>query len=406
MTDFDALSTLDRRPPPRVAVVPLYVVALLMALGLVAAMVVEVDETVLARGVLIPPGDTARLMTETGGRVEQISVAEGQPVAPGQVVLRFEAAEAARMVAALEAQVVAARDEVESLTARAQAQADLAALEVARARDAHAGREAELGGLQEAARLARAEAELVDRRRDRSRVLVGSGDTSQERLEESLREGTAARADLARVRAEVAGRRKDLEGLEKVEQQAAVTGRLAALDAQVQLIGARANLADVLRRLADAQQGVERAVVRAPIAGTLHVLTTRVGEVVPPGAVIARIVPQGGELEAEVEVPASEMASVRQGQTARLSLDAFPFADHGDVAARVIYVAPDATPAGAEGRLPSFRVRLRLERTDAWLQRPLGPGMPLTARMLGRRETLGWWLLRPLRSVSRRLDAP
>ncbi|MCB9545632.1 MAG: HlyD family efflux transporter periplasmic adaptor subunit [Myxococcales bacterium] len=396
----DELSVLDRRPAPRVALVPLYVVALLVILGLVAAFVVEVDETVLARGRLTPPGEGTRVMTLAGGRVAQVA-AEGAVVAAGDVILALETPEATQAIATLEAQVASAREEVERHQAMGRAHAELAALQRDEVRVAREAQAAGLAGVQADSRRAATDLAVQDARLARTRALADTGDSAAEQLEESRREREAARAGLARVRAELTGGRKLLEGLEKKEERAQTEGRLAALATEVALLQARDDLAERLGQLARARLALEQAQVRAPVAGTLYAVAVRgPGEVVAAGTLVARIVPEAGELEAWFDVPASRMARLQAGAPARLELDAFPFADHGALPAEVVFVSPDAT--STEGGLASYRVRARVARTGAWERLPLRPGMTLTARVqTGAPEPLGLWLLRPVRGAWR-----
>ncbi|MCA9541462.1 MAG: HlyD family efflux transporter periplasmic adaptor subunit, partial [Myxococcales bacterium] len=153
-----------------------------------------------------------------------------------------------------------------------------------------------------------------------------------------------------------------------------------------------------------ADEALRRATIRAPIAGVVHALTVRSpGEVVEAGAVLGQVVPTGGPLEVEVLIPAARIAEVHAGQHARLKLDAFPYADYGALGGEVAFIAPDSTRALAADQPVGFRVRIAPRPEGRWQTTSLRPGMTLTAELVGRRERLGWFLLRPVRSTARAL---
>lgn len=401
---MDEPGVLDRRPSPRIAVIPLYVVALLVALAVAAAALIEVDEAVIGRGALRPAGDAVRVMAVAGGRVEALLVAEGDTVVADQPLLRIEAPEVSRAIASLTARVAAGRDEV----ARRQAVLDeyrrLADLDVALAQGTRAVQAAELKGVGQAARSAARGEKIRAERLERTAALADEGTEPAESVATDRLDREAARAEVARLRAELSSRREALSRMDKVEQRAALAGRLQALAAEVDLLDARARLAEVERSLADAREADRRATIHAPIAGVIHALAVRApGEVISAGAVLGQVVPAGGQLEVEVLVPASRIAEVRPGQAARLKLDAFPYADHGALAGEVVFVAPDVAPGLAPAAPPGFKVRVAPRPEGRWLTAPLRAGMTLTAELIGRRERLGWFLLRPLRGTVRAL---
>jgi hemolysin D len=58
------------------------------------------------------------------------------------------------------------------------------------------------------------------------------------------------------------------------------------------------------------------------------------------------LVPRGGSVEAEVEVSAEDIGFVREGDPARVKIDAFPFQKHGVVTGRVVVISPDSFVSG------------------------------------------------------------
>ncbi len=98
-------------------------------------------------------------------------------------------------------------------------------------------------------------------------------------------------------------------------------------------------------RLAKALVRIERLTLRSPATGVVQAstVTTR-GQVLGAGQEAMRIVPRDEGLEIEVYLANKDVGFVREGQTATLKLEAFPFTRHGTLPATVVRVASDAIP--------------------------------------------------------------
>ena len=70
--------------------------------------------------------------------------------------------------------------------------------------------------------------------------------------------------------------------------------------------------------------------LRAPARGVvLQAAERSVGSVIQQAEPFMVLVPRGTVLEAEVEVASRDIGRIREGDTARIKLDAFPFQRHG-----------------------------------------------------------------------------
>src|SRR5262245_2991214 len=114
-------------------------------------------------------------------------------------------------------------------------------------------------------------------------------------------------------------------GLEALRREA------ASLRGQVQL--SKATMA-LLR------EDIEKHLVRAPVSGEIgEVASQGIGAFVDKGAVVGRIVPSGALKVVAEFAPARVLGRVRRGQTARMRLDGFPWAQFGSVTIKVDRVA-------------------------------------------------------------------
>ncbi|WP_293853705.1 HlyD family type I secretion periplasmic adaptor subunit [uncultured Alsobacter sp.] len=178
-------------------------------------------------------------------------------------------------------------------------------------------------------------------------------------------------------------------------------------------------------RLAKARLRVERMVLRSPVKGTVQASSvTSVGQVLTVGQEAMRVVPDLEALELEVYLPNKDAGFVREGQSASIKVDAFPFTRYGTLDATVVRVATDAIPEpdarvseadptrGGEGRLVGagqrvqnlvYPVVLRTGATgftvDGQLL-PLTPGMAIVAEIKTGKRRLIDYVLSPLVEVT------
>ncbi|MGH9458782.1 MAG: HlyD family secretion protein [Thermoanaerobaculia bacterium] len=277
----------------------------------------------------------ARLAFETAGRIESISVREGEPVAEGQVLARLGTAE-------LEAK-------------KAQADARVAAAGAQLAELQHGFRAEEIA--QAAAAVTAAEERLEDARADlgRTRTLHAGGAVSDEALQKATTAAEIAQAQLRQAR-------EQLELLQRGPRPE----RVAAARAQVEEARAASRAVDPLFR---------DAVVVAPHAGVVTVRHREPNEVVAPGQPVVTVM-NPADRWVRVYVPETGIGAVHIGQTATIRSDTFPDKTYQG---RVVYISPEAEFTPKSVQTAEERVRLvyavdvRIEGDPAM---ELKPGMP------------------------------
>ena len=141
---------------------------------------------------------------------------------------------------------------------------------------------------------------------------------------------------------------------EATAEHAATVDRVQQLEADAATLHneGEARLAAIDSEIADLRAQIEHAVselerldlitaehqIRASTDGLLgHVETIRPGSFVDEGDLIAALVP-AGQLRIVGQFPADGIGRIRSGQSARLRLDAFPWLQHGELAATVLSV--------------------------------------------------------------------
>src|SRR5262245_37455849 len=155
----------------------------------------------------------------------------------------------------------------------------------------------------------------------------------------------AAKAEVGRAEVDLAQARRDLERARTLRDQQVVSTHDLE-DAQTRVDAAVAQLNSNKAQLEVAQANLENTNVRAPFDGTVLRKDAEVGEIVAPsaaggGLTRTAIVTMAdlGTLEVEVDVNEAYIAQIRNGQDARVTLDAYP---DTSFRARVRQIVPTA----------------------------------------------------------------
>jgi multidrug resistance efflux pump len=324
---------------------------------------------VFARVALYEVTRTARLevdqavhpiATPMAGRVVATYLVMGRDVQAGEVFVELDAAafrlqheEARQWSTALTTQRQARRQEIvaEQAAQQDERQAAGTALAEARARQ----REAEVA-LQAAA----AQADVFVRLQ--ARGLAPQLDLLRTRAEVDHKRAAADTLRLAVSRLEREQRTKDSDRTARLTQ---FHRELTRLDGDIRTAEAT---------LARLDYGIEQTRIRAPIAGRLgEVANVQQGAVVRQGDTLGVVLPVGALRVVAHFLPAVALGRVQPGQSARLRLEGFPWAQYGSLAATVSSVANEA-------RDGVIRVELRLV-PEALTAIPLQHGLPGTVEV-------------------------
>lgn len=231
-----------------------------------------------------PARPESELSFAVAGRVAAVHVDEGQRVEAGEALVELESGVERAQLAAAEAEV-------------AQAEAELL-----RAR--RGLRPEERSALEAESEAARARAELAQGVLERLEAASAGGGVSRDELARAQREAEAAdrtaTAATSRLRAGSRGRVEDV----RIAQ-----ARLAAAEA----------------RREQARATLERLRIVAPTAGEVLEVLYRVGEYVQPAGVEpVVVVGETSSLRARIDVDERDVARVREGARALVTVDALP----------------------------------------------------------------------------------
>ena len=275
-----------------------------------------------------------KLGSKVGGRVLTVHIEEGQQVAPGQLLVSFDAAELHAQRAQVAAQIALQRARLAQLLNGAQS-AEIAGAQAATA-NAQARFEAIRNGARPAeiaaarAALAAAEAELnhADLTFQRYDQLQQSGDLSRQE-----RDGAQFRRDHLRARREAetqrlellqAGNRtEDIRAAAEAVQQQRAAQRLVLTGARPEEIAAaRAQLAEAEARLQQLNVQLAETELRASAHAVVEAVNVRPGDLIQPHQPVVKLL-ERDQLFVRVFIPEPQLGHIRIGQAARLRIDTF-----------------------------------------------------------------------------------
>ena len=354
------------------------------------AFLAPLPETVAVQGKLQPSSAVQDIEAPLGGVVKQVLVQEGQAVAEGDLLIRFDARKARAQLESAQAKRDGLNDQ---LTINRALVGDIAATD-----------------------LSPNQTELLNRRRQE---FIQSNAANEEALAsskarlEGLRQSLAAAETIARRYQSLQdlGAASELRVLEErtkserlksdVQAEEREYNRLLSIrDAEAARREAqrRREIEDSLRLIADLEREIRQAEVvlsdidiTAPVAGLVFDLSVQRGSVIQPSTEakpLLKLIPQDA-LQAKVYIPNTAIGFIQPGQRADISLNAFNAGDYGFLPATVQRVGSDAlTPEeqrkvlGTDVRGLHFPATLQLSRQTLAVGRrtiKLQPGMSLTA---------------------------
>lgn len=339
---------LESRPSPMFPMALGGAVAALVLTGLGVAAFVKVDQVVNVPGNLKPLRSTQDIKTTDAGVVTTVLVREGEEVEQGAPLVTLDPT---------------------VLQGRQAALSDV-------------DRELNSSSAAELERLQGSLAELDSAATGLSRQIAISEDQLA-RLARLEQEGAASQFQLLDYQKQLAQLRSQLQQNrdQRIKLQAESSQRRS--DLAKELAENRANRVETRQRL-------QQVVLRAPFAGTVLNLTAKDRLVVGAGEVLLQLVPKDS-VRAEGFVSNADLAFVRPGQQADISVAAYDRAKYGVIPATVSTIATDALPPNETYNYPHFPIGLKLERqyVEADGKRyPLQAGMAITADLRLEKRTV------------------
>ena len=386
----------------------------------------QVGGAVVGSGEVAVESSVKTLTHSTGGILTAILVRDGDHVAKGQVLMKFDvgvssvgmesASLGLEQLRARRARLESERDGAGTILFPPE----LAASKDPKALDAMA-REQRLFGLRR-------------REREGSIALLG------QRVKQYQEEVRSYQAQIAALDQQMVLVEPELAGLRKLHEKQLVTiNRLNEMErTAVQMRGSKAalesNIAEARARISEASEqmlnvdkqirseaatslaevggqlndqqvrvattsdAVDRSVIRAPQSGVVDkIVYTTVGSAVPAAQPMLQIVPDRDNLMVEAKIRPQDVDQVRIGQTARVTLSGLNRQTTPDIAGKVMFVSPDLATDQRTGQT-YYRIKVRLDAEELAKapQVELKAGMPAEVFVESNNRSILSYLFKPL----------
>jgi len=367
-------------PPSTLARTAVYMIVLLIAGAIVFAHLTSIWITVEGSGAIRTSAKVIPVRTEVAGRIAMFSVREGQRVKKGDVLVELEdqvegdtLEHAKSLISRLDALVNADADAMQTMT-----DAGVIAQEPMRINIPSMVHER--SALAEAANAMYQALRGIHDVPELSRADRAERDEAQSKITKIRKQGLAS--ELA----------NELADLEQKVTRANVSMHGRRDQAMQQLSSTRSALQVQIRSFEQALElHIKSQRVLAPADGIANkVAVSGSSELVPAGQTLLEIIPDGGNLVAEVSIANRDIAQLSVGMPVELRVDALPYHDYGTLPAHIVELPPDATTS-QQGGPTTYVIRLTLDKTslDAGAgPRPVVLGMTLQAEVQIKRRTL------------------
>jgi membrane fusion protein, adhesin transport system len=393
----------------------------LLAAGVVLwAAAAPIRELSLARGQLVPVSQIRPIQHLEGGVVEQILVEQGQLVEKDQPLMRLQEVMSESELAALRIRahnLTLVKERVEALLMGREAdfsshakvnlaltvehrqvyqlRLDHRAKERALllARVAH--RKAEIASLKNEILTQRKLVEIQAQQLDMRRTLAIDGNMSKKQVLDTETAFEQSRMLLQMSEGKVTTTH---EALWEAEAALAESEAQAHKLWSEELVKASGELVEVQESIRKQADRVERLTIRAPTRGRVQqVLQRSPGEVVRPGETIARIVPLGDALVAEVLVKPEDIAAVKLNDKAEIKVTAFDFSKYGKIQGEVAFISPGTLEHDDKRTYYKVQITFKQERSGRFAAEwQLQPGMIVDAEIIGGSRSLLQYMLKPI----------
>jgi adhesin transport system membrane fusion protein len=391
---------------------------IVVAVFVILASVINVDEITRGEGKVIPSRQLQVLQSLDGGIVSQIAVQEGQVVEADQLLLqvdstRFESsaregqaqfsslqAKAARLRALAEGKPFipppdTAKEEpqlVEEERRLYEAKTSELDAQVSIARRQLEQRQQELVEIRAKRDQASQAYELSARELAVTKPLITSGAVSEVELLRLERDVSRFRGEREMATAQIARVQSSIAEATRKIQEVELTVRGEARKELADTLGKLNAMTETNVGLADK---VKHSAIRSPVRGTVkRLLVNTVGGVVQPGRDLVEVVPLEDALLLEAKVLPKDIAFLRPGQRAIVKFTAYDFSIYGGLDAKLEQIGADSVTD--EKGNTFYVVRVRTDKSNLGENLPIIPGMVAEVDIVTGQKSILAYLLKPV----------
>lgn len=141
----------------------------------------------------------------------------------------------------------------------------------------------------------------------------------------------------------------------------------------------------------------DRLTVRSPVDGIVKVVPVSPGSVVPPGGLLAVVVPTNEKLVVEAQIPSAEMRDLRPGLAAHVRVTGFDLPGKGWIDGTVRSVSPSSFANDQGQRFYKVRIVLDDKSLTNRIAQDLSPGLEAHADIVTGHKSVLAFLVSPVR---------
>lgn len=365
----------------------LYAIVAFILVFIVWANLTEVDERTMAMGKVIPSSSVQEVQNLEGGIVKKIYVHEGEIVNQGQVLLKIDDTQYS---ANLEQKEVSYYS---MMAKKLRLQAESEGLDKLELPSKLLEEYPEIAAHEQALFVANTEqvgSKLI--------TLEKNLTIAKERLaiaEPMVEERIVSRNEFLKLQQEV----NELQGKYNDEL------KVYESEARGQLNEVNSEVKSLEKLLSGYEDTLDRSTIRSPVYGIVKkVNVDTVGGVIEAGEDIMEIVPLDDQLQIEARVNPKDIAFIRAGQDASISITAYDPSIYGYIDGKVAYVSADAiTDNNDEGKPETYYKVIVQTKTNHINyhdnELPIIPGMQTSVSILTGKKSIMDYILKPILKV-------
>lgn len=410
-----------QRPPSRVARYFAISIILLCIAVIAWATLGHIDIIASSPGRLIIGDRSKVIQAPHAGEVSGIHVRDGQKVGKGELLIEFNSKSSVAEKERLSNQVISMRLEKARINALLSDSPEKSftapqGVSLDRVEETHAQMLADASNFKTRRNLLRSEITQLNLRLELMKAIDEGTEAllanAQKRLEsredlfskgylpsleilELQREVIQSAREVAQNKASAAQLKSEQIKLEDQIKQLEAENQKALLD---KLLEVRSNLYDLRKQLVQAAEIDRMMRITSPVDGVIQQLNvSTVGGVVQPAQDLMIIVPEVGNLQAEVNILNKDIGFIQSGQLVEVKIDSFPYTKYGTIKGEVLHISRDAANDEKLGLVYPARIRLATQAIQTGGEKiRLSAGMTLTAEIKTGNRRIITYVLSPL----------
>ncbi|MEH6825405.1 MAG: HlyD family type I secretion periplasmic adaptor subunit [Motiliproteus sp.] len=191
------------------------------------------------------------------------------------------------------------------------------------------------------------------------------------------------------------------QSIQELSQEVLARRQSFRVQALTELAEVSDRLVLVEKTLPSLREKVNRSAIVSPINGIVNqVMINTLGGVIQPVMTVFEVVPVDDKLVIEAKVLPEDVAFVVPGQSARVKITAYDFAQYGAIDGKVVTVSPDAITEKDNSTYYIARIETQASTLDAYGESyPILPGIQTQVDFISGRRSVLEYMVKPMLKI-------